>query len=364
MKVLFVITGLGVGGAERQVVDIADRLITLGYKIKICYLTGPCLVRPCSEGVELIGLHMQKTPAGFIKAYLSLRKIIKNFLPDVVHSHMVHANLMVRMIRLTTEMPRVISTAHNTNEGGKLRMLGYRITNYLADVTTNVSTDAVHAFENHGAIAKGAMLAVPNGIDTDRFRPSDSARSSMRHREKVAPDEMIIVAIGRLYECKDYSNLLQAYSKIHLSIDKLRLWIIGDGPLKQRLLQQASALGIADSVFFYGNQGNVSDWLNAADVFVLSSAWEGFGLVVAEAMACEKVIVATDAGGVKEVVGDCGITVPPRDSQALAEALIKALTLRSEEMISLGQRSRNRIVNSYSLSNVVNKWVEIYSSTD
>lgn len=360
MKILFIITGLGVGGAERQVVDVADALSERGHEIRICYLTGPALTIPKSQGIELIGLQMKKSVRGFIKAYLSLRRIIRYFEPDVVHSHMFHANIITRLVRLTMYIPRLICTAHNTNEGGKFRMLAYRMTGRLADVSTNVSEEAVLAFETKGAVAPGAMIPVENGIDTVRFHPSIASRTALRKKNKVDDNTKVIVAVGRLSPAKDYPNLLQAYVDVLQKFDNTLLWIIGEGGLKNVLIEEAIKLGISDHVHFLGIQENVEDWLNAADIFVLSSAWEGFSLVVAEAMACEKVVVATDAGGVKEVLGDAGYLVPPRNPIALAEALKQALTLNSYEVKAIGKKARERVVKLYSLERVVTRWLEIY----
>lgn len=362
MKILFVITGLGIGGAERQVVDIADYLSDKGHEIKICYLTGTALTLPKSKKIDLIPLQMNKSVFGFVKAYLRLRKVIHSFNPDVVHGHMFHANIMTRLVRLTTRMPRLVCTAHSTNEGGWRRMLAYRITNKLADFTTNVSEEAVAAFVAKRAVPPGGMLAVPNGIDTERFRPSIVSRQALREKNKVDEITKIIIAVGRLNEAKDYPNLLLAFSNVLQTVKCVRLWIIGSGDLKQTLVDKAQNLGIADRVVFFDAQMNVEDWLNASDVFVLSSAWEGFSLVVAEAMACEKVVVATDAGGVKEVMGDAGFLVPPRDPTALAEALKKALELGPDETQSLGKRARERVVGLYSLDRAVTRWLEIYNN--
>ncbi|MQT72062.1 glycosyltransferase, partial [Pseudomonas sp. FSL R10-0071] len=107
-------TGLGVGGAERQVLDLADRLYEQGHIVKICYLTGPVLLRPNHEEIELVGLELEKTISGFIKGALKLRSVIKAYDPDVVHAHMVHANLLSRVVRLVCPIKKLINTAHNT----------------------------------------------------------------------------------------------------------------------------------------------------------------------------------------------------------------------------------------------------------
>lgn len=136
----------------------------------------------------------------------------------------------------------------------------------------------------------------------------------------------------------------------------------GGGEEHDALVRLIEQLELTDHVRFLGIQNNIPDWLNAADVFVLSSAWEGFGLVVAEAMACEKTVVATDAGGVKEVLRDCGILVPTQDPQALSFALQKALLMPASEVAVLGARARARVVTQFSIEATVDTWVNVYGS--
>ena len=205
---------------------------------------------------------------------------------------------------------------------------------------------------------RGRMVAVHNGIDTDRFKVNLQAGEALRKQYGVDMNTPILLAVGRLVEAKDYPNLLQAFSR--LASSTARLWIIGDGPLKDDLLPQAALLNIGQQVEFFGIQKNVHEWLNACDIFVFSSAWEGFGLVVAEAMACERVVVATDAGGVSEVLGDCGFLVPPRNPAALAAALEKALSLTQEERARYGARARARVVSRFSIESAVDKWTLVY----
>jgi len=127
------------------------------------------------------------------------------------------------------------------------------------------------------------------------------------------------------------------------------------------LEQQAAGLGVLGHVTFLGIRSDVPALLAAADVFVLPSAWEGFGLVVGEAMACERVVVATDCGGVRELLGDCGLLVPPRDPGALASALTRALALTPAEAAAMGARARRRIVDHFSLESAVERWLAIYA---
>ena len=362
MKLFYIITGLGVGGAERQVLDLADRFSDQGHTVKICYLTGPVLLRPKSKNIELIGLKLDKTLVGFFKGILNLKKIIKAFDPDVVHAHMVHANLFSRIVRIICPIRKLINTAHNTNEGGRARMLAYRFTHSLADVTTNVTLEAVKVFERKKACPIGTMQAIPNGIDTDLFKPNSADRELIRTSECIGAQDELVVAVGRLVDAKDYENLLKAFAELYKKRPNVKLWIVGEGPERESLYNLTNLLDIRDRVKFLGVRSDVSKIYNAADLYVLSSAWEGFGLVVAEAMATEKIAVVTDCGGVKEVLGGCGYLVPPKDSLALMQAMNTALELDLDERKKMSGSARNRILSNYSISEIVNIWARIYTS--
>lgn len=357
MRVLLVITGLGVGGAERQVCDLADGLNRLGHEVKLLYLTGSAVVTPASAGVAIHGLGMGKNPLSFLGAIRALKRHIESFRPDVVHSHMFHANILVRLARLSCSIPKLISTAHNTSEGGRFRSFLYRITDSLADLSTNVSDEAVEAFVENGAVPKGRMIVVYNGIDLSRFHcvdPQERSRSN---------DDLVILAVGRLHPQKDYPNLLRAFSLLPptFSGQRLRLDIVGEGAERNALVVLAKGLGIESRVHFLGIRSDVPKLMNQADLFVLSSAWEGFGLVVAEAMACEKRVVATDCGGVAEVLAGNGILVPPRDHKALAEGIQMTLAMGPDEAKLLGRKARAHIERTFSMDVILSRWQEIYS---
>lgn len=370
MRILFVITGLGVGGAERQVVDLAGRLAGEGHVVEIAYLTGEAVLRPTDDAVRITGFGISRSIGGYLRAHGELRRLVRSFRPDVVHSHMVHANLLARIVRLTVNMPRLICTAHSSNEGGWIRMCAYRLTDCLADTSTNVSYAAVAAFEAQGAVRRGRMLAVVNGIDTERFcsHSEASARQALRDGAGIRPGDRLILAVGRLAEEKGYPGLLEAFARVRNDRKgderSVRLWIAGGGGSLAGLTQMAGDLGIRECVDFLGVRSDVPGLLDAADVFVLSSTWEGLPLVVGEAMASEKVVVATDCGGVGELLGECGYLVPPRDSSALAAALVQALEMPPADALAMGVRARQRIVSHFSLESAVEKWLSIYSGQD
>lgn len=359
MRIMLVMHSVGVGGAERVVTSLANQFAARGHEVCIVTLEVKRPALPLSESVLLLELNARKSISGLLHVMTSLRKAIRDFKPDVVHSHMVHSNLVTRLLRCVMPIPRLISTAHNTNEGGWHRLLAYRITHHLADVTTNVSSEAVAAYEKRRAVPQGQMLTVHNGIDTRAFQYSQSRRDQTRSSLGIMASTSLILAVGRLEPQKDYPNLLKALSQLphHLEWEAV---IAGTGQLETELLDLASDLGLTDRVRFLGVRSDVRDLMCAADVFVLSSDYEGFGLVVAEAMACERLVVATDCGGVAEVVGDLGHLVPPRDPEALAAGLAQAIAMPPDQARQIGRQARQRVESFFSLDVAVDRWIALY----
>lgn len=361
MKILLLITGLDMGGAEKVVTSLADALAAKGHEVLIAYMVGAAVVLPTNASIKVVSLGMA-SKIDAVSAFFKLRRLIHVFQPDVVHSHMLHANILARLVRLVIPIPRLISTAHASNEGGKLRMLAYRMTDALADISTNVSAEAVAAFINAKASRPGRMIPLLNGIATEAFAFNAVARVRIRQELLIDEDCRLLLAVGRFHEQKDYPNLFHALAEMPVNVLRYQLCIAGDGPLRGDLEALVVRLGIADRVRFLGIRHDVADLMSAADVFVLSSSSEGFGLVVAEAMACERVVVATDCGGVREVVGEAGYLVKPEDAKALAQALQTALQLPAIESAALGHLARQRVVDKFSLDMVVEKWLQLYVS--
>ena len=364
MKILYIITGLGMGGAEIQTCLIADKVYAEGNDIMIISLTGKTLIKPTND-IPIVELKFRKNILSFFHSLFKARAIIKKFKPDVIHSHMFHANIFSRILRIFTSIPYLICTAHNTNEGNKIRMLAYRWTDKLASISTNVSNEAVDAFIKKGASFPGRMITIINGIDTEKFKYTEYDRINKRQELHVHNNQIMLLSVGRLTEAKDYPNLFKAYSRLinnDIFSEKTMLYIVGAGHLEDSLKIMAKELNISDNIIFLGIRDDIPELMCASDVFILPSSWEGFGLVVAEAMACQRLVIATDSGGVKEVIGNCGFLVPVKNYIALYDSMLIALNLPKKEKIELGLFARNRIVNNYSIDKVAKIWIDLYSN--
>ncbi|VVE32034.1 N-acetyl-alpha-D-glucosaminyl L-malate synthase [Pandoraea pneumonica] len=375
MKIVLFVTGLQLGGAETQVADLARGFLAQGHEVVMISLTGECAVRlPDSPRFSLIELRANKTPWSLAAALAQFASHIRRLRPDVVHAHMVHANLLARVARLFVSMPVLVTSAHSRNEGGRARMLAYRLTDRLTDLTTNVSDDAVAAFVAQGAAPASRIVSMPNGIDTQRYRPDAANRAALRASlpASLAPSAdghgavPIVLAAGRLVDAKDYPTLLDAFANVHREMPDARLFVAGDGPLRAALQARVDALNLAQTVTLLGRRDDVADWMRAADVYAMSSAWEGLPLVIGEAMASALPVVSTDCGGVRELLGahDGNALVPVGNAQALGDAILQTLRLRQhtpDALNAIGATNRERIVTHYSLDAVVARWLDCYA---
>ncbi len=361
-SLVFVITDYPYGGAQTQVIDLAIGLKARGWKVGVISIMtpeAPPLIKMLEDaGIPWKTLGVERGKIS-LSIFLKMRKILKEWQPSVVHSHMVHANIFTRLARIICHMPVLICTAHNINEGGSVRMLAYRFTDFLCNHTTNVSIAAVKRYIDIKAAPKQKISFIPNGIDFSRFRLNLEIRNNVRQALNLE-QHFVWLAVGRLEEQKDYPNMLQAFKAMP---EHHRLLIVGEGPLLTSLQELSKTLNLNQRVSFLGRRTDVSELMNAADAYLMSSAYEGLPMVLLEAAATELPMVATDVGGNREIVleGQDGYLVPSHDSEALAKAMQTLASLEPAKRKEMGQRGREHVVATYDLDKVVNQWEELYS---
>ncbi|MGE6571701.1 glycosyltransferase [Psychrobacter namhaensis] len=359
MKILFVITGLGMGGAEHVVSNLADELVKANHKVNIVYLTGEILVAPKNREVELISLGMN-SPKDFLKAYIKLRFIVKSYKPDIVHSHMFHANMLSRLLRLSTKLPILVTTAHNTNEGGHHRILAYRLTDSLTNISTNVSKESVRKYIQKKAVKPGRMVTIPNGVDTDYFSFDELVREEKRVELNIG-NKQLVLCVGSLTKQKDYPNLFRAVALLKNIRQDFKVFIVGDGPDCHSLKKLLESMGLEEYISFLGIRRDVKELMSAADIYAMSSAWEGLPMVILEAMSCENFVIATDCGGVSEVIGDNGLIVDIKNHTQLCTYLDKGLSMSYNQRLKVGKAARQSIIDDYSLNANVKAYLNLYS---
>jgi glycosyltransferase involved in cell wall biosynthesis len=360
MRIVYVLTSLGMGGAERQVVALASRMAGRGHAVALMVLRPP-LAEQWPTDLTVFHLGMRKNPASIQVAMVRGRRFLAEFHPDVVHSHSFHANIAARLLKILLPSLTVVSTVHNVYEGGWVRMLTYRLTNRLARITTAVSQAAADRFVHLKAVSREKCIVVPNGIDSDDFAPSRARREQARAAMDVEK-EFVWLTAGRIVPGKDYPNLLRAFQRVLAARQDARLWVAGTGEKEElsRVRAMAAGMGLDHAVRWLRLRRDMPALLDAADGFALGSAWEGMPLSVGEAMAMAKPVVCTDVGGVRELVGDGGALVPSKDPDALADAMLDVMRLPPEDRQALGCATRARILRDFSMDAKTKEWEALY----
>jgi glycosyltransferase involved in cell wall biosynthesis len=363
MRIFLLSTSMGMGGAEQQILILARAMRARGHQVRIVSLAplGPMGLEAQQEGIPTESLELRRSITD-IPRILRLIRMIRDWHPDVLHSHMVHANLLARALRPLARVPALVTTIHSINDGGPIRMAAYRFTSPLADRITIISRLAAEHYLSIGAVPPSLLEVVPNAVDTDRFRRMPEARTAIR-KELGLEDEFVWIAVGRFEQAKDYPTMIAAFARHAATHPSSRLLLVGKGSLQGEVETLVRAANLEQRVRFLGVRRDVPELMSAADGYLLSSAWEGMPVVLLEAAAVELPVVSTRVGGVAEVIedGSTGMLVPAGDSAALAAAMEKIEGLAPATRTAMGARGRALVEQQCSTRRVMETWNRLYS---
>jgi glycosyltransferase involved in cell wall biosynthesis len=306
------------------------------------------------KDVEILNIQSYHNPFSVLKVVIWLKR--KKI--DIIHTHGYPAGVLGRVASFFAGVPCIFHHVHSTYFN--LNKRNHFIESFLGRFTKKVicCSEAVKRFvsENEG-IPKDKLVVIYNGIPEPNILKA-SAGKGLRKSLDIPQKSSVIGCTASLTQHKGHSYLLEAIQKI----DDVYLLLIGDGPLRRKLAGKASTLNIASRVIFAGSQIEATPYMHIMDIVVLSSAErEGLGISLIEAMALSKPVVATNIGGIPEVVDDgrTGILVSPRDSDELVNALHKLL-MSTELMRDLGLQGRKRYIEMFTLHNMLRRIEELY----
>src|SRR5262249_32833189 len=259
MRITFVITGLGMGGAEVQVCTLAAGLTARGARVSIISMLPERAAHPQladgSISVSTLGMKRGRWSPGDLLRYV---KLVRAWRPDIVHAQMFHANVLARAGRPFLNVP-LVCTAQNIVEGPeyaktarlriRVRELVYRLTDPLSAVTTQVSSEGARRYVRVGAVPASKMLFVPNAIDCERYRPDPQMRRAAREELHLG-DQFAWICVGRMEEQKDPWTLLRAFQIAAKQVASCVLLLVGAGSLEAAVRGYATELGIASRVRF------------------------------------------------------------------------------------------------------------------
>jgi glycosyltransferase involved in cell wall biosynthesis len=365
LRVSFLIDKLQRAGAQVHLAALVRGLDRERFSPEVrCLMRGgPLFDELAREGlaVESFDLSTIYGPRAW-RAFLRLVRTWRRARPDVVHCYLVSANIFGALAARAAGIPVVTSRRDvGISRNWRLRFLEETVVNPLVDVVTANSVSVAAAARRERFLAAEKVTLIPNSVDLRRFDPARHSAEAARTALGLSPDDTVVGSVGHLSPVKGHADLLEAAAVLARRVPRLRVVLVGDGPLRASLTETARSLGIADRVVFTGVRDDVPVVLAAMDVFALPSRTEGMSNALLEAMAMARPVVATAVDGNADLVRD-GVTgrlVPPRDPAALGSAL-SALLDDPAAARSVGCAARRHVADEHSLPLMVSRYERLY----
>jgi glycosyltransferase involved in cell wall biosynthesis len=363
VRLLEVVTRLDVGGVPAHLMLLLEGLRSRGYEITVA--CGECIPeherKLAALGIPLVRLPLRRllSPVADGRGLVELYRLIRSHQFDIVHTHMSKAALLGGCAARLARARVVVNTAHNLGSIAMprawLRALFWIYDKLLlsltADAVVTVSERVRDTVVRDGLLSARRVFSIHNGI-----RPTPGDVHSFAPLEAIdgGRDRLVVGTVARLVWFKGLNDLVAAAPAVVKAFPQTVFVLVGDGPERDHLEHEANELGVAANFIFFGERHDVPSLLRGFDLFVLPSVSEGLPITILEAMAAGKAVIATEVGGVPELVehGVTGLLVPPRDPTALGAALISLLGDRPRRS-AMGRSGRQRLARAFNAERMV-----------
>jgi glycosyltransferase involved in cell wall biosynthesis len=338
----------GIGGSERHLLTLLPALADRGIEPVFIGLDDPAW--DPSDFYDALTVPAVRIPAPRDLDPLLLARLVRNARADVVHTHLVHADLyggLAAKLRCTT----LVSTKHNDDpfRAGAFRFVERALARRAAKVIT--ITDALARFQvERVGLPADKLEVIHYGLD--ELPPAWGSNPP----DEVRPDARVLLAVCRLEPQKGLEVAIRALPDVRLRHPTAELVVLGEGPQRSQLEQLAGELQVP--VHLLGRVPDVAAWLRRADLLLHPARWEGFGLALLEAMLASKPVVATNVSSIPEIVadGETGLLVAPDDPTALAAAVTRVL----DDPGSYGEHGRARAQSQFSVARMADRTLALY----
>jgi glycosyltransferase involved in cell wall biosynthesis len=371
LRVLHVITGLDTGGAETMLLKLmtASRDSYAAQKAISMTDLGPVGTKMRAQGLDAECLEIPRgaiSPKGVSRFVGALRV----FQPTIVVSWMYHANIFALLSRAhRTSLPIVWNIRHSLHDLKRDNLLTRAVVRAGAVVSrlpTRIVYNSGRSLQQHAAIGYHRVTAsvIPNGFDSDRFKPDETTRSRLRDELRVAPTTPSIGLVARFHPTKNHAMFLDVAVRVAQVFPDLVVIMAGTdvAETNRPFMEAIRARGLEGRVRLLGELSDTAGVLNAVDVACLTSHGESFPNVLGEALLCARPCVATDVGDASVIVADSGTVVPVGSPDPFAEAVCRLLRMPKSERENMGRRARERIIRDYSLEAVSRRYEALYMS--
>ncbi len=372
-RVVHVITGLDTGGAEMMLYKLLRALPSTRITSSVVsLLPGGELAGPIRDlGIDVHSLNMRSS-FGDPGAAVRLIRLLRRLNADLVQTWMYHANLLGALINPWLGNTPLLWNLRQSNLDPKTSKLGTRLVmragaglSWVAPRCIVCCSERVRDVHRALGYRAGIMTMIPNGFELDRFRPDAEARSALRGELGIDESAPLLGLVGRFHPQKDLQTFFRAMAAVRVERPDCRILVCGhelhlDNPSIARWVEEAK---LGDAVHLLGPRRDPQRVMAALDVLVSSSAFgEGFPNVIGEAMACGVPCAVTDVGDSGLIVGDTGLTVPPRDPSALSAAILSLLGEGREGLARRGRAARARIDAEFALARIAARYADLYDT--
>ncbi len=348
----------GIGGAEQHLLALLPALRDRGVDARFLSLDGGLDSGRFHRALDERGVPWSRVHCGLDvspRLAASVTSRVRTERADLLHTHMVHADAYGSLAAHLLRVP-FVSTRHNDDRYllGPFRHVDRGLMHSVKRIVA--ISDAVREFHVAAGLPAGKLETIHYGLDA-----LPSARSETTPEQAgIAAGAPLVLAVGRLIEQKDHATLLAAFALARQSHPDARLAILGWGPLEASIRERARRLGLEQSVLVLGRV-EPRDWLERADVFAHTSRWEGFGIVLLEAMLASLPVVATRVSAVPEIVvdGETGLLAPAGDASALAAGISELLD-GPERRHAFGVAGLRRAREHFSVATMTERTLSVY----
>ncbi len=370
IRISFVITGLGVGGAERMLCRLLSRLDRSTYRPSVVVLRERGPLSGDIERLDVAVTHLDLRPGRIpFAAVPRLQCTLQQQRPALVQTWMYHANLL-GSIAVGSRVPVIWnlrsgqpSWAGNGSATMATLLAGAALSRRWPYRIVCCGATAVRSHRRLG-YAAGRLTPIPNGFDVAAFRPRRHARRRLFRELGLPPDRVVIGHVARFHRQKDHRTLVAAARLAARCDERLHWVLVGSGVTgeNRELVGLVREAGLDRRMHLLGRREDVPELQAGFDLATLSSSAEGFPNTVGEAMASATPCVVTNAGDAARLVGPSGRVVPVRDPEALGDGWLTLAGLPPAERVRLGASARERIRNRFSLSATVRRYEALYAT--
>jgi glycosyltransferase involved in cell wall biosynthesis len=373
LRILFLMRSLDIGGAERQVVELVKHMDHSRFDILVVTFYDGGALRPLIEGLPGVRVtSLGKTGRwDLIPFFWKLLGIIRAYQPDIIQSYLDVPNTFNVLAGNLLGIKTILGASASFVDFSRYdwtHTLVYKTGAFLSHFAnkTIANSNAGEKYNvEHGYSAK-KMSVIHNGIDTYTFQPDKSAGNRLRAEWGIGETEKVVGIVGRIDPMKDHSTFLRAAALVARQFPDSRFVCIGRGPQAYQAELKALEVSLLDKgkVFWISNceDKDIPAAYNAFDVLVSSSYGEGLPVVLGEAMASGTPCVVTEVGDSAFAVGETGLAVPPKNPDALANAICQILVMPDQNRLALGQKARQRVLNYFSIEKMTAAYQNVFET--